>query len=147
ERLGRDLASLAPAVQVTTAEEGNYVSTVAVNGRATYIGWNESLRGGYSFVMHGALLDAQGNVAARDVLSVGPLAQVPAALASSGDQYLALWTETDYNADRMQLRFARVTRGGTILDGIRFAGDAPAIGSVAAAALQSDWLVVWNQTD
>ncbi|MCU1350682.1 MAG: hypothetical protein JWO56_3712 [Acidobacteria bacterium] len=127
---------------------------LAVNRGTTYVGWNEGF--GYfaqDNSMHGATIDAAGTIGSRSAIAVGPLTQNPEAVATTAEVTVAIYSELDANLltqiypPSHQLRFVRVTRGGTILDAEpRLLTESAQFGRVVASALGSDVLVVWNST-
>ncbi|MCU1349783.1 MAG: hypothetical protein JWO56_2813 [Acidobacteria bacterium] len=153
-RLDRNLEPIGQSQALPAAASGSSVIVdFAVNRGLAYLGWNESFGFfGAQNVMRGARIDGNGAIALSTGLAVAPLSQRPEAIASADDVTVALYSELDTNLeiDRFhldgQLRFVRVTRGGTILDAEpRLMSAAMQTGRVAASANGSDVLVVWSE--
>jgi len=121
----------------------NIEPLVAKNGNDFFVAWEHGPIGGSTVTkILGANVDPLGRTPKPAVLwHSGAAAQIPASIAASASQAVAVWTESDVNTDNTLIRAARVSPAGNgaPLD----LGSARVVGSIDSASIGNDVLITW----
>src|SRR5205085_823157 len=121
----------------------NISPLVAKNGNDFFLAWEHGSLGGSAVTkILGASVDPLGRTPKPAVLwHSGAAAQIPASIAASASQSVAVWTESDVNTDNTLIRAARLSPAGNgaPLD----LGSARVVGSIDSASIGSDVLITW----
>jgi hypothetical protein len=138
---------LEPAgIPISTAANGQQAPSVAWNGSAFLVVWQDS-RSGPSDI-YGARVTSAGNVldAAGIAISTAANDQTAPAVAWNGADFLVVWT--DDRSGPSDIYGARVSGAGSVLDPAGIAISTAANGQTAPAVASNatDFLVVWQDS-
>jgi hypothetical protein len=147
-RLDSNRVPIGDAFRISIAPGVNWLPRIVANGDGFEVAWMSARSGFDTFISVASRVDAGGHPSAPAPLFSGPIPQTPLSIASTGSQSLAVWSEYDRVAARMQLRAMRLSASNTPLDAQPLVlADTGNLLSASSAALGSDYLVVWSAYD
>lgn len=138
-RMARDLVvSDRTPIKIDAESYAAFNPFTAANGGSFFTAWMAGTFGGG--VGRGSRVGPNGVRLTRDILTLRPLDQQPAALAATASGPVAVWFERDYLTGRTAIRLGRA--GG---NAARDVADVPNVWWASAAAIEDDVLVAWDQ--
>lgn len=144
-RLSGTLDFLTTPIQITLGADPKLLVNTAWNGAFYDVAFDAGA------VPRLALISTETGLVNDQVVSIGPVSQRPAALATSDHLRLAVWLEHGADEPATLLRAARITSDGRRLDDKAIALDSAAnitlAPTKAVAAIGDDFLVVFTEDE
>lgn len=130
---------------INETDASNVAPLVVANGNDFFVAWEHAPLGSSAITkLLGSRVDPLGRMSSPAVLwHSGAAAQIPATIAATPSQSVAVWTESDVDTDGTLLRAARLSPAGVPTGTEIELGSARVIGSVDSAALGNDVLITW----